>query len=38
MVCTRIIDPMNPLKPLLDQGKFVNVEDEAKKMLLHFKA
>ena len=38
MVCNRIIDPGNPLKPLLDHGKFLNVEDEAKKMLVHFKA
>ena len=38
MVCDRIIDPLNPLKPLLDQGKFVHVEVEAKKMLVHFKA
>ena len=38
MVCDRIIHPQNPLKPMLDQGKFVNVVDEATKMLVHFKA
>ena len=38
MVCTRIMDPNNPLKPLLDKSKFAKVFDEAKKMLDHFKA
>ena len=38
MMCSRIIDGNNPLKPFLDQTKLLIIVAEANKMLPHFKA
>ena len=38
LVCSRTIDPDNPLEVLFDQWMFVKLVAEARMMLEHFKA